>query len=483
MEITEEEEENKCFSQKFNFDKRFFKTCLILLLLIGLLNSYSKKYKIIINIVKYEDTNKNKTDKDIILKNKNKDTNKVINRRKNIDKGKVIDSNQATDMSSMINMSKEFDAYKSIKTNSFTDMNKANNIIKSIDTETVNVLNKSNYNKDDNNDNNIDNDKPKRKLRVGVIGLDHHKNVGNNLVKYAIFVKLKELGVDPYIIGYNSKRGVKFITEKTNLISIVNFNELKETDYDILMVNSDQTWHYWNQRFYDIAFLKFAYKWTIPKFVYGASIGTDYWSFSKTAEKNAKIFLKNFTGISVREKGTVKYVKHFLKINATFVLDPTMLIDKKYYLDIINNYKKGIKNQDYVFTYKLTSLYNMERFINITKKELKYKILDINLNDVDYIEKFLYGIYHCKAVITNSFHGVLFSILFNKPFAAFSNGKRLDERFNTLIELFGIQDRFFGKFERPTLDILNTPLNLNYTNINYYRNISLNYLKKNLNIK
>ena len=298
-----------------------------------------------------------------------------------------------------------------------------------------------------------------------------------------MYVQLKELGVDPYIIGYNYRKGVKFITEHTNLVSIKSFSQINESDYDILMVNSDQTWRYWNSRFFDIAFLKFAENWTIPKFVYGASIGTSHWTFSKKTNENAKVLLKNFTGLSVREFGTVKYVKKFLNLSAIYVLDPVLLINKTYYLDVINNYTKAIKNVDYILTYKLAYLDNMERFINLTKKELKYQIFDIRLNDEDYIEKFLSGIYNSKAVITNSYHGVLFSIIFEKPFVAFTSSNVEDERFNTLIEVFGVKGRFFDKSGKPTLDLLNTPLNFNYSSINYYRNISLHYLKQNLNVQ
>ena len=325
--------------------------------------------------------------------------------------------------------------------------------------------------------------KPKRKIKVGVIGLDHHRNVGNNILKYAIYVLLKELGVDPYIVGYNFQKGVRFVTNKTQLVSIKNFSQVNRTDYDILMVNSDQTWRFWNKRFEDIAFLKFAENWTIPKFVYGASIGTDYWSFSKRRNILAKRLLRNFTGISVREIGTVKHVKHFLNISAEFVLDPTLLIDKKYYLDVIKDYKGAIKDKDYILTYELDRIDEMENFIQEAKIKTKYEMYDIKLKEVDYIEKFLSGMYYCKAVITNSYHGVLFSIIFNKPFVVFTNTDRGKERFNTLKEVYGIKDRFFDKNDKPSIDLLLTPLNLNYTTINYYRGISIEYLKKNLNVQ
>ena len=174
------------------------------------------------------------------------------------------------------------------------------------------------------------------KKKVGIIGLKHHKNVGNILVKFAIYTKLKELGVEPYIIGkHRISDDISFLNNTTHLRIINNFNEINKNDYDILMVNSDQTWRQW-ANFYDIAFLNFSRNWEIPKFIYGASIGLEYWGFSKETDKIAKFLLKNFTGISFREMSTTRYAKDHLGINSTFVLDPTMLINKNYYLYIIN---------------------------------------------------------------------------------------------------------------------------------------------------
>ena len=102
------------------------------------------------------------------------------------------------------------------------------------------------------------------KKKVGIIGLKHHKNVGNILVKFAIYTKLKELGVEPYIIGkHRISDDISFLNNTTHLRIINNFNEINKNDYDILMVNSDQTWRQW-ANFYDIAFLNFSRNWEIP---------------------------------------------------------------------------------------------------------------------------------------------------------------------------------------------------------------------------
>ena len=313
----------------------------------------------------------------------------------------------------------------------------------------------------------------------------HHKNVGNNLLKFAIYMQLKELGVEPYIVGkHKVSQDIRFLNRTTHPRIIQNFNEIKENDYDILMVNSDQTWRK-SSYFYEIELLNFSKNWKVPKFIYGASNGVDYWAFSKETDKIAKILLKNFSGISFREMSTVKYAKEHLGIDSTFVLDPTMLIDKKYYIEIVKNYKNiNIPSNltEYILTYKLDKMKNMETFIRRVQSQLKYKIFNIKLNDNDYIERFLYGIFQCKAIITNSYHATIFSIIFNKPFIVFLNSARGNGRFKTIKEVYGIKDRFFSLLQKPNMSLLTTPLKVNHTSINLYRNISLEYLKKNLNI-
>ena len=171
----------------------------------------------------------------------------------------------------------------------------------------------------------------KKKIKIGVIGVRHEVNIGNNLIKYAIFHKLSELGFIPYIIGTHYKKlNITFLNKTTNLVIIKNsFKEIKKEDYDILMVNSDQTWRKFDKFFYDYAFLAFAKNWNIPKFIYGASLGYDYWPLNSKDERIAKLLLKNFTGISVREKNSIKLIKNHLGIEPIFVIDPTLLIEKK----------------------------------------------------------------------------------------------------------------------------------------------------------
>ena len=323
--------------------------------------------------------------------------------------------------------------------------------------------------------------KIKRKKKIGVICVRHEVNVGNNLLKYAIFIVLKNLGYTPYIIGTHwDNFNISFINKTTNLVVIKkNFTEIKEDDYDILMVNSDQTWRNFDENFYDYAFLKFAKNWKIKKFVYGASLGFDYWKLTRKDEEIAKQLLKDFKGISIREKGSVELVKKHFGINPTVVIDPTLLIDKKYYLNIINNFTNKI-NYNYIFIYGLFLDKIMLKFINKASKLLNYTIYDYVLNNQTNVENFLYLINNSKAVITNSYHGTIFSIIFNKPFISFNYKQAGKERMISLGKLFGCENRIFNYNESPNYKLLNTSLKINDTLINLLRIESINFIKKNL---
>ena len=328
------------------------------------------------------------------------------------------------------------------------------------------------------------------KKRIGIIGLEHSLNVGNNLLKYAISIKLSELGYIPYIVGKkkSGNKNLSFIFTKIKYRLInQNFKEINKNDYDILLVNSDQTWRNWHNNipskdpfFYDVAFLKFSKNWTIPKFVYAASLGLDYWKFNKYDDEIAKYLLQNFSGISVREKGSISLIEKHLGYKPEFVLDPTLLINKKYYLNLIKNYKNDIIiDNNYIFVYSVRNSSFIGNFINKIKNTYNYKIYLITAAIKNAIEKFIYGISKCKGVITDSYHGTIFSIIFNKPFISFVE-KSGRERFNTLKEIFNLDDRLFEINSNPNIKLLEAPLIINKKLLNSLKMKSIQFLKRNL---
>ena len=309
------------------------------------------------------------------------------------------------------------------------------------------------------------------------------------MIKFSIYLKLKELGFDPTIIALSTKKNIYFLKKYVKFKVIKkNFFELSEKDYDILMVNSDQTWNEKPKnidKLLNVGYLKFAENWTIPRFVYGASLGVNYWKFSKKFDIIARRLLKKFSGVSVREIGAIKIVKKHLNINPEYVLDPTLIIDKKYYLDLIKDFNINFNfKKKYLCIYQLDKNILIKKLIEKASKLFNYKIYKINLFKGKYIEYFISCINNSNAVITDSFHGTLFSIIFEKPFITYLNKKRGNDRFFSLIKTFNLSQRIIDQenFDKVNINLLKAPLYINQFLLNYLKNKSLNFLKKNLNL-
>ena len=309
-----------------------------------------------------------------------------------------------------------------------------------------------------------------------------------------MYNKISELGYNPIMIATKAyQNNISFIQNAIKIRIIEsNFSEIKENDYDILMVNSDQTWRKWDRHFYDIAFLKFSENWNKYKFIYGASLGYDSWKFNKTIEDIAKPLLKNFKSLSFRDINTVRFVKEHFGFNSEFTLDPTLIIfqhynfekllfNKKIYLSLIKNNQFDIQENKYIFVYKIINSTRINNFIQKVKETFKLDVFIVDMKDSDQINKFIYGIYKCKAVITDSFHASIFSIIFNKPFIAFINQINDDGRFNTLKKIFKLDDRILNINDTAKISLLETPLEINKNVLNSLKRKSINFLKRNLN--
>ena len=295
-----------------------------------------------------------------------------------------------------------------------------------------------------------------KKKKVGVITNPHDDNIDNNLFKYAMFITLKELGIDPYIIGY-IKPNIKFsfLNKTTNLINIKKtFKEINKNEYDIFIIN--------NIKAFKNEYKNFLYT-DIPKFFYGSQ--PDF-----------------IDSILVGGKKEIAKIKKYLNYEPNLVLlDPTMLIDNKYYKNIIKDYKSEFKpNDNYIFIYRKVRDKYLDIFINKVKKKLNYKVYNCYVNDS--VQKFIYGIINCKSVITSSYYGVIFSLIFNKPFVFFQKTKMENRKIFSVLNNIEIYKRIFKNYKKLNISLLTIPPNINHTLIDELKNLNIKYLKKNLNI-
>lgn len=241
---------------------------------------------------------------------------------------------------------------------------------------------------------------------------------------------------------------VDFFTENVESLSD------KVKYYDAIVVGSDQVWR---APMSDIPtyFLSFTKGIQIKRVAYAASFGTDHLSeYSKAEIGIALECIKLFNAVSVREETGIRLCRDYLKTNAVHVLDPTMLLNKNDYLKLIEDEDRSC-SQDILLTYildrtpeKSIIIEKISNFLHLSPCEngpIKTfsNIVENNASECIYpsISKWLAGFRDAQFVVTDSFHGTVFSILFNKPFVAILNPERGSSRFVSLLSMLHLEHR------------------------------------------
>lgn len=265
-----------------------------------------------------------------------------------------------------------------------------------------------------------------------------------------------------------------------------------DKNLEAYVIGSDQVWRPSMYRFIDYAFLGFVKNKKSKKIALSPSFGTSEWEFSKEQTQRYKSQLQQFTAISVREKTGVMLCRKYFDVNATHLLDPTILLEKKEYISLIDD--KTAVNKKILHVYVLDFSSKIENYVDEICSELNleacftknYKSDDrhssLNQRKHKSISNWLKAFNDCTYVITDSFHGTIFSIIFNKPFIILANEKRGIARIESLLEIFDLKNRIYtGK--HTILDILKLDINWDKVNlikeqeIEKYKNFLVEALK------
>lgn len=380
-------------------------------------------------------------------------------------------------------------------------------------------------------------------MKIGIITILKVNNYGAELQAFATQYILKKLGYNAEIIDYLFYKNKKHIKTKAsspvftfplilkikeflypilervkNLTHIRNSNkrnlafenfhientsisksfrsidELYDTDldYDVYIVGSDQVW---NPNIYSSLepyFLSFAPK-TAKKISYASSFGVcEIPDYTKEYYKNK---LQSLDSISVRENDAVDLVKKISGKTAQLVLDPTLLLTKDEWLKVAK--PMHIDKSNYILIYELTPCKYIRNLANYIKERLGFEIIRIcksaakedTNNDILNIctagpSEFLYLFSNAQYIITNSFHGTVFSLLFEKEFyTVLPIRKKNNSRQRCLLNLFGLTDRLLE--ENSVFPILGKTINYyNVKNIlEKEKNKSIAYLKESIDGK
>lgn len=249
---------------------------------------------------------------------------------------------------------------------------------------------------------------------------------------------------DPFLRFY--KRNYSFTEAVCSEKNLENLGTKK--NFDIIIVGSDQPW---NPDCIKTMGYYFYLDWVSPevkKYAYAVSYGKDYFPATEEEIKAIKAILETYKAISVREKSGIVISKNLFGIDAKQCLDPTLLLTGNDYASLIVDKQLS---QDYICEFFLDPTLEKYQFVSVIAETEHLKIVDNNppmpKNKIQRyfyrrrsISQWLRNIRDSKYVITDSFHGTVFSLLFHKRFISINNKKRGAARFESLLSMTGLLD-------------------------------------------
>lgn len=336
-------------------------------------------------------------------------------------------------------------------------------------------------------------------MKIGILTLPLHTNYGGILQAYALQTVLERMGHEVYVIQVKrkeipllplwkrylcyAKRAIlkyifgkkdvivfyeshertilpilrqntnKFISKYIHSYHINSFNEIGNKNiFDAYVVGSDQIWRplysHWD---IEDSFLRFDKQSVTIRIAYAASFGVDTWEYTSEQTENCRKLAQRFNIISVREDSAIHLCKKYLGIDANLVLDPTMLLEAKDYLNLVES-SKVPKSRGNLMVYLLNTDEEKSEIVNkivedkgltpilfTNNVENSYLPLEERIHPI--VESWLRGFIDAEYVVTDSFHGCVFSILFHKPFVVFENEGRGISRIKSLLEIFNLCER------------------------------------------
>lgn len=353
-------------------------------------------------------------------------------------------------------------------------------------------------------------------MKIGILTLPYNNNYGGYLQSYALMRILKEMGHSPEIISrrHNKRKFIwrivqfikrllkkcigkkipciipsqeielrvrgekmfkfvdKYISPRTiSFYTSKDYYKYINGRYDAIIVGSDQVWRpNYGPHIQDYFLSSFSSDKTMC-IAYAASFGSDNPIYTKTEIKECGDAIKKFKAISLREDSGINVIRSFgweTPCEIEVVLDPTLLLNKESYVELLPSGDSPAKGK--VFCYVLDNSETVRQVIIDICKDCgvaSYHIINTSMwKRYDYImpsvEDWLKGILEAKYVITDSFHGAVFSILFNKDFFVCGNEMRGKARFLTLLSKFGLEDRFVDMSMPSILQM--KPIDWNYVN-------------------
>jgi hypothetical protein len=229
--------------------------------------------------------------------------------------------------------------------------------------------------------------------------------------------------------------------------AIYSISELELQSYDILICGSDQIWNpNLTNGFDPVYFLDF--ETNALRISYAASMGIE--KLERRFENKFFDYIDKLDGVSVREETLKTYITKRRKYPVEVVLDPVLLLNREDYLKLIRRpkYKK------YILMYSLKEDPKLKRIAKVLAKKKGMQCIEVKYynnafqHDIKQIayagpSEFLGLFAYADCVVTNSFHGTAYSLIFNKEFYCTSAGA-VNSRISDLLKKMNLSDRMIA---------------------------------------
>lgn len=369
-------------------------------------------------------------------------------------------------------------------------------------------------------------------MKIGILTMHKIYNYGSSLQAYALQKSIIGMGYECNIIDYkypNSyhstkkrkltlKKILKGITFRIKMNLLYKRKEQKKLfhhfweeyyhltktynsrteifenppEFDLYVTGSDQVWNPRHMKGDSVFFCDFI-KNGKHRISYAASFSSA--NLDVAYREMYTNFLSKYFAIGVREESGVNIVKQLIGADAKCVCDPTLLLTAADYIPLANHSSIHIE-RPYILAYILSYNYNpyplIQQVINKVSKETKMSVVYLLCNNLDGFKggdsltisaagpnEFIYLFKNASYVITSSFHGTAFSLIFEKDFYAITSGSASDDRIVSLLNKVKLKSRSFEmKSELREFDLEKIDYSKITPELNKYRDGSLQYLKQ-----
>lgn len=361
-------------------------------------------------------------------------------------------------------------------------------------------------------------------MRIAILTLPLHTNYGGILQAYALQTVLERMGHSVEVIDRNRDPGVdislsvrlkrfllqhvfnqniekvsaierfliekkenkyiwEFIDKYIKRKEIFSLQQIQQNEFDAIVVGSDQVWRrdYFMNSYSNAsdAFLAFAKGWKIKRIAYAPSLGINEWNYTPEETAEIKGLLSTFDLITVREGDGVELFRKELQISPEQVLDPTLLLSKNDYELLC--VRKNKENKGGLFCYILDYSDKKRELIELVSLKTNLKpfspIQELKKRRIP-VEEWISCFSQAEFIVTDSFHGCVFSVIFGKPFIVYENRERGNSRFYTLLEILGLKDRLVNDINYFDMNLITSDMETAQDRVDKFKIKSMDLLRK-----